>query len=112
MSNDKRNNTRARVWINQVDEETAPPSQPVLGVEVIGDIIALTVATYEETVDSESYTTISEVMVDGTTLLKAITASTDKHNLLFALQLPQAAIDMVMSRITSAIPDLREARRG
>lgn len=107
-----RNNTRTRVWLNQADEETGPPSQPVLGVEVIGDMIALTIATYEETHDSESYTTISEVMVDGTTLLKAITASTDKHSLLFALQLPQEVIDTVMARITGAMPDLKEARRG
>lgn len=106
------NNTRTRVWIDQADEEFAPPSQPVLGVEVIGDMVALTIARYEETHDTQTYTTLQEVFVDGTTLLKAITASTDKHSLLLAMQLPQALIDKIMSHLVGELPDLKEARRG
>lgn len=91
-----KNSTRAIVWITDANEIYAPPEQPMLGLEVIGDGLALTIAKYEETGTSCTYTTIAEVIVDGSTFLKALLASTDKDTLVWATQLPTPALRGLM----------------
>lgn len=86
----KRNSTRCRVWLVDAGENFCPPQEHVLGVEVIGDVLSLEIASYSETGASESYETVASVVVDFQTFLKAIIASTDKDTLLWTVQLPTA----------------------
>jgi hypothetical protein len=84
----QKNNTGAIVWINDAMEEYVPPENNVLGVSVMGDGLALTIATYEENGLSCTYTTVGDVIVDLRTFLKALLAATDNDTAMWMAQLP------------------------
>lgn len=68
-------NLTHETWIYDFHEQYRPPEQPVLGVEVMGDEVFLTIATYEETNDTSTFTNKATICVDMGVLLKALAPS-------------------------------------